>query len=811
MKPKSSANSVESTKNQQFFNQKTIFKYVSAICGSGKTYSALEYIITHLPSARILITGLSTDFCDQVANDLLDRKAINVKTIHSKNNNDNNVKQAAVQYAKEINKLGQGVEIITSATFLNMADYELKQFEGWYHFMDEVFNPVEIFTFDLPYEHHIITDRLILTETPDFPEHYRVTAKSKSDLEKIIKRKYDKHSSAAKGLFKHLINGNYSVRISKDIWNSIVVDKKIYDDPAYLKYHPEGSEGFRGGNDNNKLVFIATLRPIIEKYFKDVIILGAFAEKTRLFTFWHDKYNIEFQLHDEIISNLRTTEHKNGHLLNIHYGQERAFSRTQARTKHDDLDVTGVEIHIKQALEVIDPTKDTLCLCNVSDQSLCPDNWIQLTNNSHGLNSYDHVTQFVFLGNFAYSPLEKRELIKRGFTEDAIQFDLMTAPIYQTLSRSSFRNINSTELLTMYCASKVNSFVISEMIGGCNLIAIDGIKEKVVGKIGKTAAQRKLKYNMRLILKNYETDGPTNLLERFLHNINVKGKAKEYFDQCNDADFELSEANVGLNCYFEKFLPGDLCIQSMLRTFNELATAVRIATQKESARLINFVIFDDAIRQSKAAVGTQVMVFDIDGGGMTPEQANIILHDIEGLSYFAHSTFSHQLKDEQSRFRIIIPVNTFLVPAVYEIIYDHFLTLFEKHNFYTAPHKSDKQKFIEKMRKINPLAKLSGIDLSKRNLSSIFYLPTIAAGNEHCAFSYKSYLTKAELNEHCLNVFSVLRGIMANLKEQSKSQEVDYEMVVERDETNKRELTPEQIEWSKALSGTLYNKARIKD
>ena len=787
---------------------------VNAVCGAGKTHSAIGYIQNKLQTDCILYTVPSIKLCNQIKSACNNIGIKNVITIHSKNTR-SSLKLAINKAAEKLNLCGGGVLIINQAAFMHLPDFVMDKFNDWIHIMDEIINPVNVFSFELPYENNIISSRILTEETDLFPGFYRVKAKSTDLVDKFLRRSYDKFSESVKPLFRSIINKKFQTYVVKESYDNIVTKGIIFPDPAHLKFCKEGDAGFHGGNENNKLIFISVLMPTINKGFKETIMMGAYADKTRLYTFWKDKFNVTFVPKQAIIDNLRISDHTNGHLINIYYGQERAFSRTQSPKLNEITGKTGIDIHVEQAKQIFDPTEDVLCLCNKDNIANCPDNWIQLTNNSHGLNAYDTVTQFAFFGNFAYSPAERRALIMLGFTEEAIDHDLMDSPLYQAAMRSSARDINNNKTINFYVASKQSAIALSEMIPNCTLIAIDGIKEKVVGKIGKTPAERKLEYEVRKNVSNYRSKH-AELLEKLLVAQNVESVTMELTGELAQLYNEIisdDDLNVAYNLYAHKRKKGKTGIQNILEIFNDLETiSSTVKNDKEDSNLINFVNFADDTRQTIAAQLSFAIVLDIDGGDLTIDKFNNIMHDEQQLSYFVHSTYNHVIKDGKHRYRAIIVVDTPMTPAMHDSVFNSLKELFEEHDFYSAPHKADTEQFITNLRKTNPNAKLSGLDLSKRNVSSIFYLPAIAPNNELNAFTYRSFLaSETEVKQHRLNVFNTLNKHFQRLIELSKTQSVEFELVYDRDESNKRVLSATEQSNQDFLNGKTSRKKTLID
>jgi len=716
--------------------------YVSSVCGSGKTHAAIKYISENQFQEKFLITVPTIKLSAQITKDLSNLGVQNVFEVNCEITKKQNVKEAAKKVFHEINELTYGVAIITNPNFENLPEYIRKSLTGFVHILDEPPKLIEAVDINLPYSHKTLTDLLKVVPSNIFENISDVFSNNTNLIEKYIQRSSDVLNDHIKLLLKKIISPHYMVVADTENWEKIVVNGNISPDVIF----GENKQTF--GNAKNKITFISILKPSIEKYFSKTIYLGANFENSMMFQFWQDNFNVQFTVAEEIQKNLRLTEHTNGDLLNIYYGQKNNYSRYQSRLIDKESGLNGAQIHFQIAKEILDPNKKVLTLCNLDDEKYAFDAWNKVSSVPHGLNEFQDYNQFCFTGAYNFSPRTYKLLEYLNINKDAIFHDMTINRAYQGLLRTSLRNPDSLEPVSCYVPNEIIANEIGKMFIGANLISINGDKEKVVGKeaLGDSAT-RILRLKKGLMNAHYVLD---------------KLQDTNYGEIVFDSEQELP---ILLNHYKNMYSKGE----TELTYFSDFAKTAEkffhynITKNKEDNVLFNFSEYNDETRQLEAVLGSTAVIFDFDKGELTPEEFNKIFHDELKLSYISYSTTSNGT--DGIRFRAIFPINMFMDKFVYSEVYTHITKLLEKYNYFTIPLGKNPQKYLKLIKRKNPLAKNSGIDLSKFNLSSIFFAPAILESNKKNAFFFKSYTNKKEIVKHTFNGLSITSDKIIELEE----------------------------------------------
>ncbi len=717
--------------------------YVSSVCGSGKTHASIQYIAEKQFQEKFLISVPTIRLSAQITKDLTNLGVKNVIEINSEITKKENVKEAAKKAFQEINERDFGVAIITNSTFLDLPQYIRKTLSDWVHILDEPPKLIEVFDINLPYEHKFLTDLIKTIPSSIFEKVSDVFCTNTNLVEKYIQRNSDHLNDYIKPLLKKIISPNYIVVADTENWEKIVENSDISPDIIF------GENKQQFGNAKNKITFISILKPTVEKYFSKTIYLGANFESSMLFDFWKNKFNVDFVIDEEIKKNLRLTEHQNGELLTIFYGQKNNYSRYQARLIDEESNLNGSQIHFHLAKEVLDSNQKVLTLCNLDDEKFAYDSWQKVSAIPHGLNEFQDYTQFVFNAAYNFSPKTYKLLECLEIPKEAIFHDMQITPAYQGLLRTALRNPESTSPVSCYVPNQIIANEIGKMFIGSTLISINGDKDKVVGKeaLGRSIT-RILRLKKSLMNENY-------VLEKF----------PEAFSGEIVFSDEAQELPVVLNIYTDLYSRGttDVTYFSDFAKDLEKFSRWNLIKDKKNNVLINFNMYNNETRQQNSALGSTALIFDFDKGQLSPEEFNKIFHDELKLSYILHSTASNGINGH--RFRVIFPVNMFMDKYVYNDVYTHIIKLLEKYNYFTLPIGKDSEHYFKSIKRKYPFAKNSGIDLSKFNLSSIFFAPAILENNQENAFFFKSYLHKHEIVKHTLDARKIVNDKILELEE----------------------------------------------
>lgn len=729
------------------------FFLVNAICGSGKTQAAISEIAANAHQKKFFYLIPSLKLSNEIAQSMLNH-GIDVYRVDSETN-PHKVIANITAAIRAINVAGSGVLLCTQQAFFCLPEYLSREMSGWTAIVDEVPKLIHSFEPTLPYNHHVLSDYIKLGATDDENELAFVVMSDKSKTEAFLRRNADDLDLPIKDLIKDLASPYRDVFTDLKAWNKVVVDKRITADHAEMKY----------GNEHNKLRFFSILSPRVFSGCDEVVLMGAHLnERSALVHVWQNSYGIKFKPH-QILSRIDQTEHKNGNRLEIVVGQERDYSRYQSQQIDKETGLTATEIHINQARSVLDPDQNVLVLCNKADEEYCPKEWTKAPAISHGLNCFQDYNQFVFLASYGFSPKIHAMLVKFGIPEKILADELLIDAAYQALMRTSLRNPSSTAPVKAYIVSNTIATDITKDFIGSTIQLINGIKKKVIGVAGKTAAERRHQrvlgelvadYCRRLDLAGVALEGPISNIYKEKVTQELRGNA--YRDlESQGIEFQLDPVKFGR--VLERFYIHN------------------VYSSKTSNILLNATVYTDTSRKSAAADLTTGIFLDIDGGSVSPEALRTVLADKLKISCIMHSSASHLINNEY-RYRVFIPVNQPITAPVYDVVFDGLIKSLEDHHIYVAK-KADSNKFLTRIRKIDPKAQLLGLDLSKKNLSSIFYAPGKLESNQKNAFFWKFYMTTRTFKRHVLKVDRFIQPVLQQAEKEAKEEAFEFELQFE--------------------------------
>jgi hypothetical protein len=174
-------------------------------------------------------------------------------------------------------------------------------------------------------------------------------------------------------------------------WDSFVVTEKF--------------EKLKAGKQKQLSVH-SVLLPSVLKGFRSVTIASANFTDTMVYRLWSAK-GVDFKEDRALTSSLRFQEHQNGHLITIKYADKGEWSKYRRLTNlnlDNDQEAT-VGDAIVQAAKGTLSEKTFVWQANKSESDILFDgNGKRLPNVPHGLNSYSHINDVVFLSSLNPKP-----------------------------------------------------------------------------------------------------------------------------------------------------------------------------------------------------------------------------------------------------------------------------------------------------------------------------------------------------------------------------------------------------------------------
>jgi hypothetical protein len=407
----------------------------------------------------------------------------------------------------------------------------------------------------------------------------------------------------------------------------------------------------------------------------------------------------------------------------------------------------------------------------------------RLPNVPHGLNDYAGYHNIAFLSALHPTPDHYCFLANHGLDATAVYNAIYHQAVYQSVMRTALRNPANQHPIKIFVSDIGAAQYLQSVFAGAKLVKIDsGIVENATPKRGRRRkwqddADRKrerrqqareqqiqvLNKQLNLILKlpyvnlagigvdesNRDTSSnrrPENTIilysqKRTPLRPSVRS-SKTQSEQSHTEVFVDNYRNVDCcgTIYAHKQANEPL---AYLKWENEeryvavLATAyMRKLRSKASNYLISPAIFDPTPnpmngkrRGEDNIVYCRHVVLDFENGAIAPKNLPALFPDIRMVL-----TNSFSSTQEKPRFRVIIPTNQPMTPEVYKAIYECIATKLEDGGYYVGNRKRRGNK------------KPSGLDWSKRNPTSLFYLPCLAKDEAASFFTYYDDAGRKTLN-----------------------------------------------------------------
>lgn len=691
---------------------KKIYKinYVDGPCGSGKTHALGQYIKQHGGNEKYFIITPSKLLADAIYKDFTTLGIENTFLVHSSSEDKvTNITSKLMKVIEEINFLGNGVIIFTQQAFIKIPFFENK--DEWNLIVDEIPKVDKFYDPTLPYNHSALSQQIVAGEVIG-TGLYEVTENPSA----INIKNYDSMFEIVQPIINDVKSEYYVTYTLKKNWDRVVVKQKITnDDTVDLTF----------GNQHNKLYFLSLLQPIIFTGFKSVIMMGANFETSFLFKYWSDYCKTDFIEFEPITSNLRYKEYKNGHRLEIRYLQEEAWSKYSATKMINSK--SRIE-HYAELVQKHFAGKKFIFMTNNSDETTF-DNGIKLPVISHGLNAYQDIHNVYFSPALNNQPQHTNMLMDLGFDKDFITYCNFHEILHQGVMRSSLRNPNATEPVTVIVPDKASAESLARLFLDSSIGAIDGYVRKVKALTGtnKNRNQRvkKLveKYELNSLVISETGQISNDSSEKMITNpYNIIEKSNQNFLNLNCGITLLSD--IFSKTTSDRYGSTMEFISAMKSLYTN-----HVVNSKDEVALFNGVTYKtNESRKLTDVQHASLVVVDIDNGDLSPDKFFDIFSKEHKHSFIMCNTFSRSTANPNS-YRAMFFIDTVVNDDVYRYIQKYIQRIINQYGYITCTN-SEKASILQR----NPNAKFSGIDLSKTHTASFFYLPCQVAGREEYAF-----------------------------------------------------------------------------
>jgi hypothetical protein len=641
-----------------------------APAGAGKTYALCQMAAKMVSKGESIIFVQPTkELIGKTINEIkgIDQKA-NVKRIDT--DNVGNAIESITQFMKDGDAKGM-ILFITHASFERIP-YFYNAWK-WNLFIDEVLQPHHSVPLRFQHTHKRLTNVL---ETNPVDATWSVVSIEDTAAAADLRSR----AKTDDGLQPYLPALNF---LTSKHWQTYV--------------HSEDYSKLLNGVrcENGEATLFAALKPSICSDFKSVRIAGAHISDSSLVKLWQLQ-GCHFR--NERLEGLRYQTHENCERITIYYGFERDWSK-HLRQKYEK------EAWIPLLEKCSELFKDTKFLygANKSEKSVFSDSLdaTRLPNFPHGLNDYMDRNIVAYLPALNPAPRYKQFLKFFNLSDDEIRLDFYYSKAYQAVMRGGIRKPKDTEHQIIVVPEKGLAEWLHTIFPGSAIkwLGIE-LSEEAKAKSGRKKIHASNSAKTKAYRKRISNIDYGDLYSSLIDWLEQQPSTDEIdcHNSCNETHYISADkvnrfyATIWDNTY-SKFPRSYLISSDHNKFVDKLREYSKLSYDRKEDNSIFTVGLPahDAVsmRPKEKFVIANGLVFDNDGGGISPEAFASIM---SGFEIYIFNTFSST--PDKPRWRAYIPTETVMPPNCYrEIISRIFDSLkshgFEKHGFDNKKWPSD--------------------------------------------------------------------------------------------------------------------------
>jgi len=418
-------------------NNRQIIYAVSSPCGTGKSYALLKRLTRLKPFYNSLIVLPSIDLIREQQSILKEKFDSESTAIHSEDGGTGTVLERILNY---LNNAPHNGEIL----FLTWESYRhlpyIHNRSHWKIFIDEI-PQIDFYGEIRLVDHPAILTDILTVEINDCPE----------GLGKVIAKKVADSGLDFDTVIERGVKRNDTHKLYADLLKN--VDSEFVDVFVPLKWWQELERGKR-----KQAYFVPWLAMMNPSLFEGVTILGANIEKSIMYRWFSDFYNVQFKVNKPISQLLLDVPDYSGRIEAVYLTDYRRWSKTAMETKDDD----GVTLRETIDSVLYDYLKDDDFLLCVNRERNNADSWKleslegcqRIETVSRGLNKYHHYNKVVYLPALNRNKHHISMMNTLGIDSDTIYEATGLENLYQTLLRTSLRVAESTEKVSLIVPTK---------------------------------------------------------------------------------------------------------------------------------------------------------------------------------------------------------------------------------------------------------------------------------------------------------------------------------------------------------------------
>jgi hypothetical protein len=512
--------------------------------------------------------------------------------------------------------------------------------------------------------------------------------------------------------------------------------------PHWRVFTPEANwhamRAGRGNTERRRLRVHGILSPSLLDGFASATILCAAFQNTLLYRLWAEQ-NVRFIPDKLITRHLRYRQHPNGHLLRISYLTEESWSKRFRDRTLDD----GAGTVMSDAIQRITAAmkgEPFVWLANkdVPDNIFGQTNAVRLPQVAHGRNDWAGFHNAVILSALNPPTSHFNFLERFGVSADEAREAIFWQQAYQASTRISTRNPDDPHPKHIIVPDRDTAGFIHRQFPGCPEPAplggsLLGAKKGRPGRqrVHTSNAEKQAAYRRR---KREEREVATAIVNG-LAVPDLGPNLQPIADRlrASVADFAgktaLDVPRIMATVYADIWSKAPLAhvalsdADAFIRHLGEMSQ--RVVEAKEDSGLITPAVMDpeksdDTSRGLANVRAVWGLWFDFDGGDMTPEALADLFPRYRIAAFNTHSSTL-----EAPRWRAFIPTTKAMTQDIHTRVLSDLVRVMENAGWFSAEQIAAGRKNA---------CGIHGLDPSKFNAASMFYLPCRAAAGVEASF-----------------------------------------------------------------------------
>jgi len=453
---------------------------------------------------------------------------------------------------------------------------------------------------------------------------------------------------------------------------------------------------------------------------------------TLVYELW-SHLGVRFEEDKALSQNLRFQEHQNGQLVSIKYLIDRPWSKYI----QDESCSTGGESVLKlMSLTVKSEFQEHPFLWQgnkwISNEGF-GENAQRLPNVPHGLNDYSNFDRIAFFSALNPRSDHFRFLETRGIDPDAIRRAIYCSAAYQSVMRTSIRDPQSTTPKTVIVPDISAAQYLQKAFPGSQ---VEKLETELIDPGNSTKRGRPRKYSSRSEqMREYRQRKKESAIKTALRLESVPYVGKKSCCDEKRSTIIRDEKGIEVITNFVTHLP---CHGTLYRGITSKTPLgylsggssglfleflkhlhTRTVERKDGNLLISPAIFDPnhpeaegcTQRGLKNIVAMRHLWMDFESGDLRPEEIPELFPHVRMV---VCNTYKHTR--ENPRFRVVVPLEKPISSDDYGVLYDNLIAKIEDAGYSVGKAQGGIR---------------SGLDVSKKSPTSLFYLPCQANEPPH--------------------------------------------------------------------------------